>query len=91
LHLGYSQVPEVAREWALWYLGGIALPGVGFGMDVHTVKAGINYRFGSPPDGREVLICRYNEESPGPRLARAGAFAFGLDGSLVRPAKWAGA
>jgi hypothetical protein len=37
---------NVAREWALWYLGGIALPGVGFGMDVHTVKAGINYRFG---------------------------------------------
>jgi outer membrane immunogenic protein len=28
------------------YFGGIAPPGVGFGMDVHTVKAGINYRFG---------------------------------------------
>jgi outer membrane immunogenic protein len=28
------------------YFGGIAAPGVGFGMDVHTVKAGINYRFG---------------------------------------------
>jgi outer membrane immunogenic protein len=28
------------------YFGGIAPPGVGFGMDVHTVKAGVNYRFG---------------------------------------------
>jgi outer membrane immunogenic protein len=28
------------------YFGGIAPPGVRFGMDVHTVKAGINYRFG---------------------------------------------
>ena len=28
------------------YFGGIAPPNVGFGMDVHTVKAGVNYRFG---------------------------------------------
>lgn len=28
------------------YFGALAAPGVGFGMDVHTVKAGINYRFG---------------------------------------------
>ena len=27
------------------YFTGIAPPGVSFGMDVHTVKAGINYRF----------------------------------------------
>jgi outer membrane immunogenic protein len=27
------------------YFTGIAPPGVGFGMDVHTVKAGVNYRF----------------------------------------------
>jgi outer membrane immunogenic protein len=28
------------------YFAGIAPPGVGFGADVHTVKVGINYRFG---------------------------------------------
>jgi outer membrane immunogenic protein len=35
-----------ARYDSETYFGGIAPPGVGFGMDVHTVKAGINYRFG---------------------------------------------
>ena len=28
------------------YFAAIAAPGVGFGMDVHTIKVGINYRFG---------------------------------------------
>jgi outer membrane immunogenic protein len=28
------------------YFTGLVPPGIGFGMDVHTVKAGINYRFG---------------------------------------------
>jgi outer membrane immunogenic protein len=28
------------------YFAGLAPPGLSFGMDVHTVKAGINYRFG---------------------------------------------
>ena len=34
-----------ARYESQNYFTGIAPPGVGFGMDVHTVKAGINYRF----------------------------------------------
>ena len=28
------------------YFAALAPPGLNFGMDVHTVKAGINYRFG---------------------------------------------
>ena len=41
-------------RWVRWVInkarasefGGVAPPGLAFAMDVHTVKAGINYRFG---------------------------------------------
>ena len=35
------------------YLSAFAPPGVSFGFDVHTIKGGINYRFGGP------VIARY--------------------------------
>jgi outer membrane immunogenic protein len=35
-----------ARYNSATYLAGLAPPGVTLGMDVHTVKAGVNYRFG---------------------------------------------
>lgn len=34
------------------YLGALVAPGVGVGFDVHTVKGGINYRFGGPAVAR---------------------------------------
>jgi outer membrane immunogenic protein len=34
------------------YLTGFGLGGVGFGADVHTIKGGINYRFGGPVAAR---------------------------------------
>ena len=35
------------------YLAAFTPGGVGYGFDVHTVKAGINYRFGGP------VVARY--------------------------------